>query len=161
VSVAELQGSGNLLDILQRANAVNMSNPLTLIISPFFLMAYALIYLAYSSISKKHKLDTVTTIALWIGLPLFLVFVSLRVTIVILLFFVVLLALMLSFFNGFRSKNRFDSFIILSIWFLGPMLATIVAVRFSILFSAPIAIGAAILISKLINMSIDHKNLGD
>ncbi len=161
VSVAELQGSGNLLDILQRANAVNMSNPIVIAISPFFLMIYALIYLAYSSISKKHALDKLTLVALWIALPLFVVLVSLRLTAVIAAFFLVLLALMMFFFSGFANRQRFDSFLILSIWFLGPMLATIVAVRFSTLFSAPIAIGSAILFSKLINMAFGHRNLGD
>ncbi len=161
VSVAELQGSGNLLDILQRANAVNMSNPLVVAISPFFLMIYALIYLAYSSISKKHALDKLTIIALWLALPLFIVFVSLQMTLLIALFFGVLLSLMLYFFSGFVNRDRFDSFVILSIWFMGPMLATVVAVRFSVLFSAPIAIGAAILFSKLVNMAFGHRNLGD
>ena len=161
VSVAELQGSGNLLDILQRANAVNISNPLVIVISPFFLLVYALIYLAYSSINKKYKTDKLTAIALWIALPLFIVFISLRLTAAVLLFFIALLVLMLAFFSGFANKHRFDSFVVLSIWFLGPMLATSVAVRFSILFSAPIAIGSAILFSKIINMSLGHKNLGD
>lgn len=161
VSVAELQGSGNLVDILQRSNAVNISNPLILVISPFFLMIYALIYLAYSSINKKYKLDKLTVVALWIALPLFMVFISLRLTVAVLLFFVALLALMLAFFSGFANRQRFDSFIVLSIWFLGPMLATVIAVRFSILFSAPIAIGSAILFSKIINMSLEHRNLGD
>jgi len=161
VSVAELQGSGSLLDILQRANAVNISNPLILVISPFFLMIYALLYLAYSSINKKHKLDIITVIAIWIALPILIVFISLKFTLAIVLFFLTLFSLVAVFFSGFSNKGRFDSFIVLSIWFLGPMLATIVAVRFSILFSAPIALGAAILFSKLINMSMGHKNLGD
>lgn len=161
VSVAELQGSGNLIDILQRTYAVNLSNPLVLVISPFFLMIYALLYLAYSSINKKHKLDNLTVIGLWIALPLLIVFISLRLTLALAFFFVILLSLMIIFYSEFSNRQRFDSFLMLSIWFLGPMLATIVAVRFSVLFSPPIAIGAGILFSKLINMAMHHKNLGD
>ncbi len=161
VSVAELQGSGNLIDILQRSSALNLSNPLILVISPFFLMIYSLIYLAYSSINKKLKLDKLTTVALWIALPVFIGIISLKFTVVIALFFAMLFSLVLISFSGFANRTKFDSFLVLSIWFLGPMLATVVAVRFSILFSAPVAIGMAILFSKLINMSLGHKNLGD
>lgn len=161
VSVAELQGSGNLIDILQRSNVINASNPLSLVLSPFFLMIYSLIYLAYSSIEKRYKFDKLTTIALWIALPLFIVLISLRLTVVIALFFMVLFSLIVIFFSRFSNQQRFDSFLMLSIWFLGPMLATIVAVRFAILFSPAIAIGMAILFSKLINMSLAHINLGD
>ena len=41
---------------------------------------------------------------------------------------------------------------LLLVWFLGPFLATIVAIRFSTLFSAPLAIGSAIFLAKLIRM---------
>ena len=73
-----------------------------MLISPFFLMIYALIYLAYSHI---------------------------------------------------RTKKHINSLILLGIWFVGPFLATIVAVRFTILFSAPMAIGAAIILSKLLRLA--------
>ena len=46
-----------------------------------------------------------------------------------------------------------DTVILLLIWFIGPLLATIVAVRFSILFSAPIAIGSAIFLSKMFRLA--------
>jgi len=44
-------------------------------------------------------------------------------------------------------KRHLDGLIILFLWFMGPMLATLVAVRFTILFSAPMSIGTAILFS--------------
>lgn len=98
VSVAELQASGNVKDIIQRTSAINFAqSPLHMLISPFFLMVYGLIYLLYSYYKKAKHSDTA---------------------------------------------------ILLLIWFIGPLLATIIAVRFSILFSAPIAIGSAIFMSK-------------
>lgn len=98
VSVAELQQSGGPREIIQRTSV--LGGPFILI-SSFFLMIYALIYLFYSYYRKRHHLDT---------------------------------------------------FFLLLVWFLGPFLATIVAIRFSILFSAPLAIGSAIFLSKLIRM---------
>lgn len=98
VSVAELQQSGGPREIIQRTSI--LGGPFILV-SSFFLMIYALIYLFYSYYRKRHHLDT---------------------------------------------------FFLLLVWFLGPFLATIVAIRFSILFSAPLAIGSAIFISKLIRM---------
>lgn len=98
VSVAELQQSGGPKEIIERTSVVG--GPLILI-SSFFLMIYALVYLLYSYYKKRQHLDTV---------------------------------------------------LLLLVWFLGPFLATIVAVRFSILFSAPLAIGSGILLSKLIRM---------
>jgi len=111
VSVAELQSSGNVRDIIQRTSAVNFGqNPVAMIISPFFLMVYGLIYLLYSYVKKRQHLDTL---------------------------------------------------IFLLIWFIGPFLATIIAVRFSILFSAPIAIGSAIFLSKLVRFVSGEEKLGD
>jgi len=99
VSVAELQESGGIKDIILRTTT--LQGPL-LFISPFFLMIYALIYLLYSYYKKKQHLDTA---------------------------------------------------ILLLIWFLGPLLATIIAVRFTVLFSAPMAIGSAIILTKLWRMA--------
>ncbi len=48
-----------------------------------------------------------------------------------------------------KKTGHIDTFILLLIWFVGPLLATGFGVRFSILFAAPIAIGAAIFISKV------------
>lgn len=98
VSVAELQQSGGPKEIIQRTSV--LGGPFILV-SSFFLMIYALIYLFYSYFRKRHHLDT---------------------------------------------------FFLLLVWFVGPFLATIVAIRFSILFSAPLAIGSAIFLSKLIRM---------
>ena len=44
-------------------------------------------------------------------------------------------------------KRHLDGLIILFMWFVGPMLATLVAVRFTLLFSAPLSIGTAMLFS--------------
>ena len=105
VSVAELQG-GDIRGVIQRTSAIDFGNsPLMLLISPFFLMIYALIYLTYSFYRKRQHIDTL---------------------------------------------------ILLLVWFVGPFMATVVAVRFSTLFSAPLAIGSAIILAKLIN-TIAHK----
>ena len=48
-----------------------------------------------------------------------------------------------------KKTGHIDTFILLLIWFVGPLIATAIGVRFSILFAAPIAIGAAIFISKV------------
>jgi asparagine N-glycosylation enzyme membrane subunit Stt3 len=102
VSVAELQESGGIKDIIQRTSVIDFNtNPLAIFISPFFFIIYALIYLTYSYYKKGQHIDTV---------------------------------------------------ILLLIWFIGPFIATIVAVRFSLLFSAPMAIGSGILLSKAWNM---------
>lgn len=102
VSVAELQESEGIKQIIQRTSVINFDqNPAAIFISPFFLMLYALIYLMYSYYKKGSHMDT---------------------------------------------------FILLIIWFIGPLIATMVAVRFSILFSAPMAIGSAIILSKAWNM---------
>jgi asparagine N-glycosylation enzyme membrane subunit Stt3 len=107
VSVAEMQGSDDIKSIIQRTSA--LTGP-ALILSPFFLMIFALIYLFYSYFKKKQHLDTI---------------------------------------------------ILLSIWFIGPLIATIAAVRFSILFSAPITIGSAIILAKLIRVATENEKLED
>ena len=48
-----------------------------------------------------------------------------------------------------KKKDHLDTLILLALWFVGPLIATTIGVRFSILFAAPIAIGAAIFISKI------------
>lgn len=99
VSVAELQNPTDIKMIIQRVTAVNFeSNPIAVLISPFLLMIYGLIYLMYSYVKKRE---------------------------------------------------HFDSLVLLLIWFIGPLIATTVAIRFSILFSAPMAIGSAIFITYL------------
>ncbi len=108
VSVAELQASGDIKGIIQRTSAINFAqSPLHMLISPFFLMVYGLIYLLYSYYKKEQHADTV---------------------------------------------------ILLLIWFIGPLLATITAVRFSMLFSAPMAIGSAIFLSKILRMILGEDN---
>jgi asparagine N-glycosylation enzyme membrane subunit Stt3 len=104
VSVAELQQSGGPREVIERTSVLGGPG---ILISPFFLMIYALVYLIYSFYKKGQHMDTV---------------------------------------------------LLLLVWFLGPFAATIVAVRFSILFSAPLAIGSAILLSKLIRMTDGEDN---
>ncbi|MCX6815385.1 MAG: hypothetical protein NT120_00855 [Candidatus Aenigmarchaeota archaeon] len=111
VSVAELQSSGDVKDVIQRAIGMNFSqNALAIIISPFFLMIYGLIYLIYSYAKKRQ---------------------------------------------------HFDTLVLLLIWFVGPFIATIAAVRFSVLFSAPIAIGAGIFLAKLLRMITEGEKIED
>ncbi len=108
VSVAELQTSGGPREIIERTSV--LSGP-GILISPFFLMIYALLYLLYSY---------------------------------------------------YKTKKHIDTALLLLVWFLGPFAATLVAVRFSILFSAPMAIGSAIILAKIIRMSTgEDKSLGD
>ncbi|KKQ37610.1 MAG: hypothetical protein US54_C0030G0017, partial [Candidatus Roizmanbacteria bacterium GW2011_GWA2_37_7] len=110
VSVAELQG-GDIKGAIQRTSPIDIgNNPLMLLISPFFLMIYALIYLTYSFYKKRQHIDT---------------------------------------------------FILLLVWFLGPFTAAIIAVRFSALFSAPLAIGSAIIFAKIINMTLHKEKFED
>ena len=106
VSVAELQQSGGIKEILQRTSALN--GP-WLLLSPFFLMLYAIIYLVYSSV----------------------IYITRK-----------------------RGKQHFDTVILLLIWFVFPLLATVIAVRFSILFSAPMAIGSGIILAKILDMAL-------
>lgn len=103
VSVAELQSAGDIKSVIKRTSAVDLdSNPYAILISPFFLLVYCLVYLTYSFAKKRQ---------------------------------------------------HFDTLVLLLIWFIGPITATVIAVRFSILFSAPIAIGSAIFISKIWRMA--------
>lgn len=99
VSVAELQQSGGAREIIGRTSAVQ---GIGILLSPFFLMLYCLVYLFYSFVKKRQHIDTL---------------------------------------------------LLLFIWFVGPFAATLVAVRFSILFTAPMAIGSGILLSKIIRMA--------
>lgn len=111
VSVAELQASGSIRDVIQRTSPINFSeNPFLMLVTPFFLMIYGLVYLGFSY---------------------------------------------------YKTKKHLDTLVLLLIWFIGPFIATIIAVRFSILFSAPIAIGSAIFLSKLIRVVRYREGFGD
>ena len=112
VSVAELQNPGDARQIIQRTSPIQLdSNPLAMLISPFFLMVYSLLYLIFSY---------------------------------------------------FKTGKHIETLVLLGIWFVGPFLATILAVRFSILFSAPIAIGAAIFLAKILRLSLgEDKRVAD
>jgi len=101
VSVAELQGAGGWGDIIKRTSAIQ-DPAIVLLISPFFLMVFAMMYLIYSY---------------------------------------------------YKKRQHFDTLLLLLLWFLVPFFATTFAVRFSILFSAPLAIGSAILLAKIIRLS--------
>lgn len=111
VSVAELQPPGDIRSIIQRITPVDINaNPAAILISPFFLMIYTLVYLAYSYIKKRQHLDTL---------------------------------------------------LLLFIWFLGPLLSTTIGIRFSILFSAPMALGSAIFLAKIIRLASTGEKLED
>ncbi|MBI4162586.1 MAG: hypothetical protein HY513_02790 [Candidatus Aenigmarchaeota archaeon] len=107
VSVAELQGTGDPKEVILRTCQV-CDQPYKMLLSPFFLMIYALIYLLYSYYKTGMHIDTV---------------------------------------------------LLLLVWFLGPFLATIIAVRFSILFAAPMAIGSGILLAKILNILINKEGV--
>ncbi|MBI2971127.1 MAG: hypothetical protein HYY37_01765 [Candidatus Aenigmarchaeota archaeon] len=108
VSVAELQESGSIKDIVQRTSPLSGA---PLLLSPYMLTFYALIYLSYACLKQRKHLET---------------------------------------------------FIILFLWFVGPLLATLVAVRFTILFAAPMALGSGILLSKALRMTLGQdKTLGE
>ena len=107
VSVAELQGTGDPKEVILRTCQV-CDQPYKMLISPFFLMVYALIYLLYSY---------------------------------------------------FKTKMHMDTVLLLLVWFVGPFLATIIAVRFSILFAAPMAIGSGIILAKILNMLLYKERL--
>ena len=68
---------------------------------------------------------------------------------VILFAFMALSLIYLAISALMKKTGHIDTFILLLIWFVGPLIATAIGVRFSILFAAPIAIGAAIFISKV------------
>jgi len=64
-------------------------------------------------------------------------------------FFLMVYSLIYLFYSFLKTGKHLDTLILLMIWFIGPFYATLTAVRFSILFSAPIAIGSAIILSKV------------
>ena len=99
VSVAELQQGGGVQDVIARTSVAGGAG---LLISPFFMFIYALLYLMYSYYKRREHIDTL---------------------------------------------------LLLAIWFIGPLMATVIAIRFSVLFSAPLAIGSAIFLSKLIRVA--------
>lgn len=77
-------------------------------------------------------------------------------------FFLMIYTLIYLLYSYYKKREHIDTVLLLLVWFLGPFLATVVAVRFSILFSAPLAIGSAIIFSKIIRMATgEDKTLSD
>ena len=77
-------------------------------------------------------------------------------------FFLMIYTLIYLLYSYYKKRHHVDTVLLLLVWFLGPFLATIVAIRFSTLFSAPLAIGSAIFLSKLIRMTTgEDKNWSD
>ena len=77
-------------------------------------------------------------------------------------FFLMIYALAYLLYSYYKKRGHIDSVLLLFVWFVGPFLATIIAVRFTTLFSAPLAIGSAIFLSKLIRMATgEDKSFGD
>lgn len=103
VSVAELQATGGLKDIIARLVPVGGN---AILLSPFFLTLLAIVYLGYAY---------------------------------------------------FKNRKYEDAFFVTMMWFMGPFIATLVAVRFSMLFSAPMALGTAIILAKAVKMAAGEK----
>ena len=76
-------------------------------------------------------------------------------------FFLMVYALAYLMYSFYRKRQHIDTLILLLVWFVGPFMATTVAIRFSTLFSAPIAIGSAIFLAKIINMVAHKEKLED
>lgn len=73
-------------------------------------------------------------------------------------FMLMIYSLIYLLFSAFKRRmEHLDTLILLFIWFVGPFIATVIAVRFSILFAAPMAIGSAIILSKLFRMARGEK----
>jgi dolichyl-phosphooligosaccharide-protein glycotransferase len=89
------------------------------------------------SIGGSNSLDTAKQIILHIGAPQF---------------FAAILAMGYLAYSYLRNRKHLEALLLLFIWFMGPFIATFVAVRFLILFATPIAILAGILFSKVIKM---------
>lgn len=97
----------------------------------------------YVSVAELQSVDSFAEIVKRIGIP----------------FFATLIALGYLLYSYGRTKKHLDTVILLTIWFLGPIIATLVAVRFTILFATPIAIGTGILFSKIIRMTTTDEKL--
>jgi len=76
-------------------------------------------------------------------------------------FFLMIYCLIYLFYSYYKKRQHIDTLILIFIWFIGPLLATLVALRFSILFAAPLSISSGIIISKIYNMIIKHERFGD
>src|SRR3989344_2950131 len=68
-------------------------------------------------------------------------------------FFLMIYTLIYLLYSYYKNRHHIDTVLLLLVWFVGPFLATVIAVRFASLFSAPLAIGSAIIISKIIRMT--------
>ncbi len=76
-------------------------------------------------------------------------------------FFLMMYTLIYLTYSFYKKRQHIDTFILLLVWFLGPFLATVVAIRFSTLFSAPLALGSAIILSKIINVIAYNEKVED
>src|SRR3989338_7161486 len=77
-------------------------------------------------------------------------------------FFFMIYTLLYLLYSYYKNRHHIDTVLLLIVWFVGPFLATVIAVRFASLFSAPLAICSAIIISKIIRMTTgEDKHLSD
>jgi asparagine N-glycosylation enzyme membrane subunit Stt3 len=77
-------------------------------------------------------------------------------------FFFLVFSLIYLLYSFAKKRQHADIIILLLIWFVGPFIATLAAIRFTILFSAPIAIGTGILFSKILRLtSGEDKSMDD
>jgi len=78
-------------------------------------------------------------------------------------FFLMIYGLIYMVYSYVKRREHLDTLIFLLIWFIGPLIATLIATRFSILFSAPMAICSAIFLVMLFDkifLADDGKKTG-
>lgn len=66
VSVAELMTGGSIKDIINHVSNINVTGSVTVLISPFMLAIYGLIFLAYLTFFKKKCMHSFILIFLWL-----------------------------------------------------------------------------------------------
>jgi dolichyl-phosphooligosaccharide-protein glycotransferase len=89
------------------------------------------------SIGGSNLIDTAKQIIIHIGPPQF---------------FAAVLAMGYLAYSYLKNRKHLEALLLTFIWFMGPFIATFVAVRFLILFATPVSILAGILFSKVIKM---------
>jgi asparagine N-glycosylation enzyme membrane subunit Stt3 len=60
-------------------------------------------------------------------------------------------------YSYFTKRRHEEAFFVITMWFIGAFVSTLTAVRFTILFAAPMALGTAVILSKIANMTAEEK----
>lgn len=76
-------------------------------------------------------------------------------------FMLTIYALVYLIYSFVKKRQHMDTVILLLIWFMGPFLATMTALRFGSMLSMPIILGSAIILSKAIRMATLDEKLED